>query len=281
MRSRVTDAFLLWPSLLYSSKKDTRHSEEKDIEKPAVVAVPVRSSTTTASIPTRSNISIDKQPSRPTAPTEEPALTVPETDDPTEDTATTVSDTNKPTSTDQQLDQKGPIQPSNEPATSPDPVDNADMADSLKGAVGGLGNTVQSGAQQASSGVQSGASTVGNTASSAAEKASSGVQSGASTVGNTASAGAEKASSGAQSAAGTVNGGGTKDWDAMTEEQKKQTFDALPEEKKKNLTYYEWVMQGYQHKKENWMPWIEDVYLRWFTSDNKASYAAKGELVCR
>ncbi len=95
-------------------------------------------------------------------------------------------------------------------------------------------------------------------------------------VSNTASSGAQKASSGAQSAAGTVTGQGTKDWDAMTEDQKKQTFDSLPAEKKHNLSYYEWVMQGYQHQKENWMPWIEDVYLKWFTKDNKVSYATKG-----
>jgi len=71
---------------------------------------------------------------------------------------------------------------------------------------------------------------------------------------------------------------GTKDWESMSEDQKKQTFDALPAEQKKDLTYTEWVKQGYQHQKENWMPWIEDMYLKWFTSDNKASYATKGEI---
>lgn len=83
----------------------------------------------------------------------------------------------------------------------------------------------------------------------------------------------QQAQSGVQSATGS----GTQSWSQMSEEQKKQTFDALPEEKKHNKTYTEWIKEGYQHQKENWMPWIEDFYLRWFTNDNKASYATKGE----
>ena len=71
-------------------------------------------------------------------------------------------------------------------------------------------------------------------------------------------------------------GAGTEKWNAMTEDQKKQTYDSLPEDKKKGKTYMEWISEGYQHQKENWMPWIEDVYLKWFTNDNKASYATKG-----
>lgn len=93
------------------------------------------------------------------------------------------------------------------------------------------------------------------------------VSSGAQSAQNAASSGAEKvgATSGAQ------------DWNAMTEDQKKATYDALPDEKKQNLSYYEWIKQGLYNKKENWMPWIEDQYLRWFTNDNKASYATKGK----
>ena len=91
---------------------------------------------------------------------------------------------------------------------------------------------------------------------------------------------AEGAAGQAQGAAGqaqqTASKGG-QHWDAMTEEQKKQAFDALPDEQKKGQTYYEWIKGGYQHQYENWMPWIEDQYLRWFTKDNKASYAAKGK----
>ncbi|TKA74516.1 hypothetical protein B0A55_08041 [Friedmanniomyces simplex] len=71
---------------------------------------------------------------------------------------------------------------------------------------------------------------------------------------------------------------GSKKWDAMTEEQKKQTFDALPEEKKQGKGYVEWITEGYHNQYENWMPWIEDTYLKWFTKDNKTSYAAKDTL---
>ena len=72
-------------------------------------------------------------------------------------------------------------------------------------------------------------------------------------------------------------GEGQKKWDAMSEDQKKQTFDSLPAEQKKGKSYYEWVLDGYHHQYENWMPWIEDKYLSWFTKDNKASYATKGK----
>jgi hypothetical protein len=40
------------------------------------------------------------------------------------------------------------------------------------------------------------------------------------------------------------------------------------------------VKEGYHNQYENWMPWIEDQYLKWFTNDNKTSYAAKGESDC-
>jgi hypothetical protein len=69
----------------------------------------------------------------------------------------------------------------------------------------------------------------------------------------------------------------TSKWDAMNDEQKKQAFDALPEDKKQGkTTWYEWIKEGYHHQYENWMPWVEDLYLKWFTNDNKASYATRG-----
>ena len=67
-------------------------------------------------------------------------------------------------------------------------------------------------------------------------------------------------------------------WDKMSEDQKKQTFDSLPQEKKQGKSYLEWVKEGYHNQYENWMPWIEDQYLKWFTNDNKTSYAAKDTL---
>ncbi|QIW95456.1 hypothetical protein AMS68_000974 [Peltaster fructicola] len=69
-----------------------------------------------------------------------------------------------------------------------------------------------------------------------------------------------------------------KDWDRMTEDQQKQMFDKLPDDQKKGKTYVEWLKEGYHDQYENWMPWIEDQYLRWFTNDNKTSYAAKENL---
>ncbi|KAK4986214.1 hypothetical protein LTR50_005443 [Elasticomyces elasticus] len=65
-------------------------------------------------------------------------------------------------------------------------------------------------------------------------------------------------------------------WNQMSEAQKKTTFDSLPAEQTKGQSYTEWIKQGYHHQYENWMPWIEDQYLKWFTKDNKASYATKG-----
>lgn len=65
-------------------------------------------------------------------------------------------------------------------------------------------------------------------------------------------------------------------WNQMSEDQKKQTFDSLPEEQKHGKSYLDWLKEGYHNQYENWMPWIEDQYLKWFTKDNKASYATKG-----
>lgn len=31
----------------------------------------------------------------------------------------------------------------------------------------------------------------------------------------------------------------------------------------------------YNRQYDNWVPWIEDKYLQWFTKDNKASYTTK------
>ncbi|KAM0300175.1 hypothetical protein ACHAPM_006481 [Fusarium culmorum] len=40
----------------------------------------------------------------------------------------------------------------------------------------------------------------------------------------------------------------------------------------------EWTKATYNDQYEKWVPWMEDVYLRWFTKDNKASYATKQNL---
>lgn len=41
------------------------------------------------------------------------------------------------------------------------------------------------------------------------------------------------------------------------------------------LANMEWSKQTYNQQYEKWVPWMEDVYLRWFTKDNKTSYTAK------
>lgn len=75
----------------------------------------------------------------------------------------------------------------------------------------------------------------------------------------------------------TTAEGAQKDWERMSATQQQEAFDALPAAQKKGTTsYYEWIKAGYAQQYENWMPWIEDQYLRWFTRDNKASYTAKG-----
>ncbi|KAK3386288.1 hypothetical protein B0T20DRAFT_427505 [Sordaria brevicollis] len=43
-------------------------------------------------------------------------------------------------------------------------------------------------------------------------------------------------------------------------------------------TWSEWAKTHYNAQYESWVPWLEDLYLRYFTKDNKASYATKGTL---
>lgn len=40
----------------------------------------------------------------------------------------------------------------------------------------------------------------------------------------------------------------------------------------------EWAKSTYNNQYENWVPWLEDIYLSWFTKDNKASYSTKRKL---
>lgn len=46
-------------------------------------------------------------------------------------------------------------------------------------------------------------------------------------------------------------------------------------QKPESKTYRQQAGEVYNKQYENWMPWIEDKYLSWFTKDNKTSYAAK------
>jgi hypothetical protein len=40
-------------------------------------------------------------------------------------------------------------------------------------------------------------------------------------------------------------------------------------------TYKQAAGEYYNRQYDNWVPWMEDKYLSWFTKDNKASYATK------
>ncbi|MBE7180209.1 MAG: hypothetical protein INR71_03205 [Terriglobus roseus] len=68
----------------------------------------------------------------------------------------------------------------------------------------------------------------------------------------------------------------------MSAEQGKQAYEEWAKKEGKDPehkeTWAQWLKSGYAVQYEKWMPWIEDQYLKWFTKDNKTSYAAKGEL---
>ncbi|GAO18669.1 uncharacterized protein UV8b_01835 [Ustilaginoidea virens] len=40
----------------------------------------------------------------------------------------------------------------------------------------------------------------------------------------------------------------------------------------------DWAKTQYRKQRDSWVPWIEDMYLYYFTSDNKASYTTKENL---
>lgn len=40
-------------------------------------------------------------------------------------------------------------------------------------------------------------------------------------------------------------------------------------------TYKQQAGEFYNRQYDNWVPWLEDKYLQWFTKDNKASYSTK------
>ncbi|KAJ5223984.1 hypothetical protein N7468_008526 [Penicillium chermesinum] len=66
---------------------------------------------------------------------------------------------------------------------------------------------------------------------------------------------------------------------SFADNAKQQLPSATEPQDKKSQTYSEWAKDAYNAKYEQWMPWIEDQYLRWFgKGDNKASYATKDSL---
>ncbi|KAI1263607.1 hypothetical protein F5Y18DRAFT_122879 [Xylariaceae sp. FL1019] len=51
-----------------------------------------------------------------------------------------------------------------------------------------------------------------------------------------------------------------------------------PQTEAEKQSYIEWAKQKYGEQYEAWMPWIEDTFLKYFTKDNKASYATREQL---
>ncbi|KAI0457127.1 hypothetical protein F5B21DRAFT_111145 [Xylaria acuta] len=50
------------------------------------------------------------------------------------------------------------------------------------------------------------------------------------------------------------------------------------EQKKEKQTTVEWAQEKYNEQYDAWMPWIEDVFLKYFTKDNRTSYVARDGL---
>ena len=50
----------------------------------------------------------------------------------------------------------------------------------------------------------------------------------------------------------------------------------MPGQEPKRQSWSEYGKEKYQEQYDKWVPWLEDLYLRWFTKDNKASYTTKG-----
>ena len=51
----------------------------------------------------------------------------------------------------------------------------------------------------------------------------------------------------------------------------------IPQQDDKKEAWGEWSSRKYNEQYNDWKPWAEDQYLRWFGKDNKASYATKGK----
>lgn len=49
----------------------------------------------------------------------------------------------------------------------------------------------------------------------------------------------------------------------------------MTDQNNNNKGYKQAASEFYNKQYESWMPWMEDQYLKWFTKDNKASYATK------
>ncbi|KAI0439939.1 hypothetical protein F4803DRAFT_20180 [Xylaria telfairii] len=50
------------------------------------------------------------------------------------------------------------------------------------------------------------------------------------------------------------------------------------ENRQKSQTMMEWARAKYNEQYDAWMPWIEDMFLKYFTKDNRTSYVARDGL---
>ncbi len=51
-----------------------------------------------------------------------------------------------------------------------------------------------------------------------------------------------------------------------------------PQTQEKRQSWTEYGKEVYNEQYDRWVPWAEDLYLRWFTKDNKTSYTVKGTI---
>ncbi|KAH8161324.1 hypothetical protein CIB48_g6915 [Xylaria polymorpha] len=49
------------------------------------------------------------------------------------------------------------------------------------------------------------------------------------------------------------------------------------ENNQKSQTTVEWAREKYNEQYDAWMPWIEDMFLKYFTKDNRTSYVARAD----
>ncbi|KAJ2994552.1 hypothetical protein NUW58_g1527 [Xylaria curta] len=68
------------------------------------------------------------------------------------------------------------------------------------------------------------------------------------------------------------------DFGAMADTNTNTNTNPNNEDEKKTQTTMEWAREKYNEQYNAWMPWIEDMYLKYFTKDNRTSYVARDSL---
>jgi hypothetical protein len=60
----------------------------------------------------------------------------------------------------------------------------------------------------------------------------------------------------------------------MDEDRRAQRYDNMHPDSEESR--FGWLKDAIYAKYEAWAPWLEDMYLKYFTRDNKASYVTRG-----